>query len=134
MKKQTSSRIFSLHSAHLSLIIVCYLQENLLQLIILYKVNIENDDIAIIIRNLRILTGKKYCQIEFQRLQKVWIWSFGLLAHQINSLGEVLKLKQNFQKNTVVPGKTLFFVIGPFCTHHSIYLNIGFWYGRFVWK
>ena len=24
--------------------------------------------------------------------------------------------KQNFQKNKVVPGKTPFFVIGPFCT------------------
>ena len=31
-----------------------------------------------------------------------------------------LKLKQNFQKNNVVTGKTPFFMIGPFCTHHSI--------------
>ena len=25
-------------------------------------------------------------------------------------------------------------MIGPFCTSHSIYLNIGFWQGKFVWK
>ena len=25
-------------------------------------------------------------------------------------------------------------MIGPFCTHHSICLKIGFWYGGFVWK
>ena len=31
-------------------------------------------------------------------------------------------MKQNFQKNKVVTGKTLFFVTGPFCTHHSICL------------
>ena len=39
---------------------------------------------------------------------------------------EVLKLKQNFQKNKVVTGKTPFSVIGPFCSYHSICLNIGF--------
>ena len=37
-------------------------------------------------------------------------------------------------KNKVVTGKTLFFVIGPFCTHYSICLNIGLWYVSFVWK
>ena len=42
------------------------------------------------------------------------------------SLYEVLKLKQNFQKNKVVTGKTPCFVIGPFCTAHSVCLNIGF--------
>ena len=30
----------------------------------------------------------------------------------------------NFQKNKVVTGKTPFFAIGPFCTHHSIWLLI----------
>ena len=35
----------------------------------------------------------------------------------------VLKLKQNFQKYKVVTGKTLLFVIGPFCTYHSVCLN-----------
>ena len=47
---------------------------------------------------------------------------------------EVLKLKQNFQKNKVVTGKAPFFVIGQFSTHHSICLNAGFWCGSFVWK
>ena len=56
------------------------------------------------------------------------------MVHQINSLKQVLKLKRNFLKNKVVRGKTPFFVIGPFCTHHSNSLNIGFWYGSFVWK
>ena len=63
--------------------------------------------------SLRILTGKKYRTV---------IW----LVHQINTFEEILKLKQNFQKNKVVTGKTPFFEIGPFCTHHSICLNIGF--------
>ena len=38
----------------------------------------------------------------------------------------VLKLKQKLQKNKVVTGKTPFFMIGPFCTHCSICLDIGF--------
>ena len=77
---------------------------------------------------------KKHGQIKLQCLQKVQIWEIGLLVHQINSLQEVLKLKHNFQKNTLVAGKTQFFVIGPFCSHHSICLNIDFWHGSFVWK
>ena len=32
-----------------------------------------------------------------------------------------------FSKNKVVTGKTPFFVIVPFCTDHTICLNIGFW-------
>ena len=79
-----------------------------------------------LIITLWILTGKKYRQIKLQRLQKVRIWAFGSLVHQINSLQEILKLKQNFQKNKVVTGKTPFFVMGPFCTHHSSCFNIGF--------
>ena len=35
---------------------------------------------------LRILTGKKHRQIKLQRLQKVPIWAFESLVHQINSL------------------------------------------------
>ena len=31
-----------------------------------------------------------------------------------------------FAKNKVVTGKTPFFAIGSFCSHHSICLNIGF--------
>ena len=63
---------------------------------------------------LKILTGKKHHQIKLQRLQKVRIWAFGSSVHEINCLYEVLKLKQNFQKNKVVTGRTAFFVIGPF--------------------
>ena len=39
-----------------------------------------------------------------------------------------------FQKNNVVSGKTLFFVIDPFCTPDSVYLNIGIWQCNIVWK
>ena len=83
---------------------------------------------------LRILTGKKARQIKLRRSQKVVIWAFGSLVHQINSLQKAHNLKQDFQKNKGVTGKTPFYVIGPFCTHHSICLNIGFWYGSFVSK
>ena len=75
---------------------------------------------------LRILTGKKHHQIRLQRLQQVQIWVFELLAQQINSLQEVLKLKHSFRKNKVVTGKTPLFLLGLFCSHHSICLNIGF--------
>ena len=45
-----------------------------------------------------------------------------------------LKLKQDSKKDKVVTGKTPFFVIGPFCGHHCICLNIGCRYGSFVRK
>ena len=83
---------------------------------------------------LRILTGKKHPQLKLQRLLKVWKWTFRWLVHQINSLYEALKLKQNFRKNKVITSKALFFVIGPSCTPHSVCLNVGFWLGSFVWK
>ena len=51
---------------------------------------------------------------------------FGYLIHQMNSLQEVHKLKQNFQKHEVVGDKTSFFVIDPFGIPHLICLNIGF--------
>ena len=73
------------------------------------------------IKNLRIPTGKKLSQMKLPRFRKVGIWIFAWLAHQINSLYKVLKLKQNFRKNKIVAGKT-----GPFCTPHSICLHIGF--------
>ena len=75
---------------------------------------------------LRILTGKNQPQIKLQRFRKEWIWTFGCLVHQTNFLDNVLKLKQNFRKTKVVTGKTPFFEESPFCTPHSIYLNIGF--------
>ena len=64
-------------------------------------------------------TGIKHHQIKLQRLQKVGIWAFGLLVHQINSLRGFQT--ETFQKNKVVTGK--FFVISPFHTHHSICLG-----------
>ena len=83
---------------------------------------------------LRILSGKKHPKIKLQHLRKIWIWTFGFLVPQINSVSEVLKLEQIFQKNKVVTGKTPLFVIGPFCSRHSIYLNISFWQSSFEWK
>ena len=58
-------------------------------------------------------------------LSKSMNLDFWVVVHQINSLYEVLKLKQIFWKNELVTGKTPFLVIGPFCTPHSICLNIG---------
>ena len=70
--------------------------------------------------------------MKLQGLQKVQIWAFGFLVQQINSLHEVLKLKQIFQKNKVVTGKTPFFLIGSFCSHHFICLNIGWTFSILV--
>ena len=62
---------------------------------------------------LRILTGKIHSEMKFQRFRKVWVWTFGLWVHQINSLFEVLKLKKRLLFFT---GKTPLFLMGPFCT------------------
>ena len=35
-------------------------------------------------------------------------------------------LNLNFEKSKVIGGKNLFFVIGPICNSHSVFLNIGF--------
>ena len=51
------------------------------------------------------------------------VWAVGTLSQLFI---RVLKLKQNFQKSKVVIGKTQFSVIDPFCSYHSICLNIGF--------
>ena len=68
---------------------------------------------------LRILTGKKHHQMKLWCFRKVWMWTFGWLVYQINSLNEILKLKQNSQKNKVDTGKTPFSVISSFFTPHS---------------
>ena len=73
--------------------------------------------------SLRILTGKKRPSNKTPALTKstnMGIWVVGTSNHK------VLKLKQYFQKNKVVTGKSPFFVIGQFRSHHSICLNIGF--------
>ena len=71
---------------------------------------------------------KKHPNVKLQHFRKVWIWTFGSLVHQIDSVCEVSKLKQNFRKRNVVTGKT------PFFNPHSICLNIGFWQSSFVRK
>ena len=76
----------------------------------------------------------KHPKIKLQPLRKIRIWTFGSLIHQINSIYEVLKLEKIFQKNKVATGKTPLFVIGPFCSHHSVWLNIGFEQSSCEWK
>ena len=78
---------------------------------------------TILIKRLRILTGKKHHQMKLQLLQKVWIWTLGSLVHYIDTLQEALKLKQNFQKNKAVAGKTPFFVIFSIL-YSSFYLSV----------
>ena len=56
----------------------------------------------------------------------------GTSYHYWYYLWEVLIHKLNLQQNKVVSGKSPFFLIGPFCTRHSICLNIGFWKDSFV--
>ena len=50
--------------------------------------DVPSETICLVLKKviLRILTGKKYCQIKLKRLQKVGIQAFGLLLHQMNSL------------------------------------------------
>ena len=90
------------------------------------SVNNLNSVIYIIKKSFKDTHREKVSSNKIQRLQKVRIWAFGSFVYQINFSEEALKLKQNFQKNKVVTGKTPFFVIGPFCTKYSIYLNSGF--------
>ena len=47
-----------------------------------------------------------------------------LLLHNLYDC--TFNLKQTFQKNKVVTGKTPSFVIGPLGSHHCICLNIDF--------
>ena len=47
--------------------------------------------------------------------------------------GRRVTANEQFFKSSLT-GKTPFFVISPFCTHHSICFSIGFWYGSFSWK
>ena len=54
---------------------------------------------------LRILTRKKHFQIKLQRLQKVEIWTFGSLVHQINSCKRFFNWNKIFKKNRVTRGK-----------------------------
>ena len=71
--------------------------------------------------------GNFFLSFKRQRWRKKWLWIFGSLVDQIKSFFKVLKLKQIFQKNKVVTGKTPLFVIGLFNGRHSICFNIYLW-------
>ena len=53
------------------------------------------------------------------RCWRCGMWDVGCLPGCGMLIYNALKLKQNLRKNKVVDGKTPFFVVGPFCTHHS---------------
>ena len=57
----------------------------------------------------------------------MYIWAIGIL-NQLFILKFILDsyTQIKFLKNEVVGGKRPFFVMGPFCTPHSVCLNIGF--------
>ena len=60
---------------------------------------------------------EKDLTIKLQCLRKIRIWIFVSLVH------EITQIKSIFQKNKVVTGKTSLFMIGQFCSRHSICLN-----------
>ena len=55
--------------------------------------------------HLRILTEKKHPKVKLQRLQKVEIWTFGSLVHQINSCKRFFNWNKIFKNNRVTRGK-----------------------------
>ena len=57
----------------------------------------------------------------------MYIWGIGTVNQLFeNVCNSLFWSNYVFKKNEVVSGKNLSFVIGPFCTPHSICLNIGF--------
>ena len=54
----------------------------------------------------------------------MYIWAIGILNQLF--IRDSYTQRLNFQKNESVSGKSPFFMIGSFCTPHSICLNIGF--------
>ena len=60
---------------------------------------------------------------KFEALTKSYIWAIGPL-NRLFIRGSHTQV--SFQKDKRVSGKSPFFVIDPFCTPHSICLNIGF--------
>ena len=80
--------------------------------------NIVYEPPHILLNDLRILTGKKHLQNKIPALTKstkMGICFVGI-SNQLFIRGS--------DKNKVVTGKTSFFVIGAFCAHHFICLNI----------
>ena len=61
--------------------------------------------------------GKRHLKVKLQHFRKVWIWTFEWLVHQINSLYEVPKLKQNFWKSTP-------FFTPSVCIFQKIYFKV----------
>ena len=66
---------------------------------------------------------EKHPKIKLTKNTDMGIWVIGISNQLVKN---VLKLKQNFQTNKVVTGKTPLFVIGRFCICHSICLNVSF--------
>ena len=58
----------------------------------------------------------------------------GQLVHLINSLEEVLILKEYFQENKVVTDQTCCFSMSIVYFPFYLSYSIGFWQGSFVWK
>ena len=83
---------------------------------------------------LRIPARKKKPQIKLQHIRKVWIWTFGSFLQQLNSLYEVLVMKQNCQKNKVVTHKNPFFVIVHFILPIIFVLALAFYSAVFIGK
>ena len=82
--------------------------------------------VTTVIGDLRILIRKKAPSNKIPALTKsrnmdIYVVS---TSNQLFIRGSSTNTK--FSKNKVVAGKTPFFVTGPFCTHHSTCLNIGF--------
>ena len=62
--------------------------------------------------------------MKLQRLQKVWILTFVVgTSNQLFKRDSYIETKYS-KKKKIVTGKTPFFVIGLFCTPHSICLSI----------
>ena len=80
--------------------------------------------LAVSVYDLLNFTGVLQCNDTHREKSTIKQNWFGWLVHQIKYLLEVLKLKQNFQKNNLC----------PFRTSHFICRSVGFWQGSFVWK
>ena len=75
---------------------------------------------------LRILTGKRHPKINSSAYEKYEYGHLGVAGTSNELFLRDSKTGINFPKNKVVSGKNPLFVIGSFCSRHSICLNIGF--------
>ena len=67
-----------------------------------------------------------------RRSTNMGVWAVGTL-NQLFERGSLTETKLS-KKSKAVTGKNQFSMIGPFCSYHSICLNIGFCHGSFVRK